>query len=26
MFQQWDEKYGAHWAYQKQFYTQSSKG
>jgi len=26
MFQQWDEKYGAHWAYKKEFFTQSTKG
>ena len=26
MFQQWDEKYGAHWAYKKEFFYQSTKG
>jgi len=26
MFQQWDEKYGAHWAYKKESFYQSTKG
>jgi polar amino acid transport system substrate-binding protein len=26
MFQQWDEKYGAHWAYRKESFYQSTKG
>ncbi len=26
MFQQWDEKYGAHWSYKKEFFYQSTKG
>lgn len=25
LFQQWDEKYGAHWLYQKQFFYQGAK-
>ena len=26
MFQQWDEKYGAHWSYKKESFYQSTKG
>ncbi len=26
LFQQWDEKYGAHWAYKKETFYQSTKG